>query len=328
MNREEWLSSCAKALEPIIKAETGLSIRPYRVSCGWPSRSGMAPKNRTIGQCQVSGSVKGIQDIFISPTLDNPDAVIETLLHELLHAALPPGTGHRKLFSQTAKKVGLEGKPTATYASDALRERLGKVMEAFPSYPHDRIELSGLPKQSTRLLKAMCPICGYIVRVTSKWLDEVGAPICPQCACDMVYSEPGEEPSDPLVAVDQTVEYKVKGAKGEDPRWSVRMIRHGRNYNWFIIDYGDAIFEPGLPRLTPADTRQDAIDLIDSLRAGLLTYAEIEVNDELTDEDWTDEDFLDDGEDEEPDHEDSVLGPDEEDGYVAEEAKREDWVKV
>jgi hypothetical protein len=34
-------------------------------------------------------------------------------------------------------------------------------------------------KQGTRLIKCECPECGYIARVTAKWLDEAGAPICP-----------------------------------------------------------------------------------------------------------------------------------------------------
>ena len=34
-------------------------------------------------------------------------------------------------------------------------------------------------KQSSRLLKAECESCGYTVRVTRKWVDQVGAPHCP-----------------------------------------------------------------------------------------------------------------------------------------------------
>lgn len=34
-------------------------------------------------------------------------------------------------------------------------------------------------RQTCRLLKVECPTCGYIARVTRKWLDARGAPICP-----------------------------------------------------------------------------------------------------------------------------------------------------
>lgn len=35
------------------------------------------------------------------------------------------------------------------------------------------------PKQPTRLLKAECPVCGYTIRVTQKWVAQ-GLPVCYQ----------------------------------------------------------------------------------------------------------------------------------------------------
>lgn len=35
------------------------------------------------------------------------------------------------------------------------------------------------PKQTTRQLKIQCPACGYLARVTRKWLEEAGTPTCP-----------------------------------------------------------------------------------------------------------------------------------------------------
>lgn len=34
-------------------------------------------------------------------------------------------------------------------------------------------------RQGTRLLKTECVACGYVARVTSKWIGAVGAPVCP-----------------------------------------------------------------------------------------------------------------------------------------------------
>lgn len=34
-------------------------------------------------------------------------------------------------------------------------------------------------KQTTRLLKAACPKCGYAVRITKGWVTESGLPKCP-----------------------------------------------------------------------------------------------------------------------------------------------------
>lgn len=40
---------------------------------------------------------------------------------------------------------------------------------------------AGRKKQSTRLVKVQCSNqeCGYVLRTTAKWIDKVGAPICP-----------------------------------------------------------------------------------------------------------------------------------------------------
>ena len=48
-------------------------------------------------------------------------------------------------------------------------------------YPHGALNSlpDGTKKQSTRLVKVLCPGCGYTLRTTRKWLDERGAPICP-----------------------------------------------------------------------------------------------------------------------------------------------------
>ena len=37
----------------------------------------------------------------------------------------------------------------------------------------------GLKKQTTRLKKLKCSECGYTVRTTAKWIETLGAPLCP-----------------------------------------------------------------------------------------------------------------------------------------------------
>lgn len=48
-------------------------------------------------------------------------------------------------------------------------------------YPHAELNAgkSGEKKQGTRLIKCECSACGYVCRTTSKWLEEIGAPLCP-----------------------------------------------------------------------------------------------------------------------------------------------------
>jgi hypothetical protein len=79
----------------------------------------------------------------------------------------------------------LSGKMRATVASPALTERLAEFLQVTGPYPHARLTAADRPtkKDGTRLLKVVCPECGYTVRVTRKWLD-VGLPVCP-CGGEM-----------------------------------------------------------------------------------------------------------------------------------------------
>jgi hypothetical protein len=352
--REAWLVALAKKLEPIIREQAGLKPSTYKVACGWPSRRGTAHKGKRIGECWNQEG-RSSKEMFISPVLDDPIEVAETLLHELLHAFLSPGVGHRKPFSQAAKKVGLEGKPTSTVAGDSLRETLTAITDELGPYPHEAIEHAG-PREKGRNLKVVCPDCGYIARTTAFWLDTVGPPICRQCQVQMCTQEELEaEDIQRLDAIEQVSEFKIPG----DTRFRIRMTHTmGRKEaRWFILDHepeqsteGYAVKvtyahghampavdmeAPAVPvRLTNAESRQDALDLIEALRTGLLTYEQIEdsqddveFEDELgsSDEDWRDLQLLDQDEVEDADYEDGDLDPEEERQMADECAKREAW---
>ncbi len=183
MTREEWLTSAVDVLRPVFR-EAGISIpAKVKVSCGWPSKKALASPvtgKRALGQCFASAaSAEAFNEIFISPVLDEAIAVLEVLVHELVHAADDCVHGHRGPFARMARAVGLEGKLTATHADPKLLAAL-KTLN-LPPYPHASVDASrtGLPKQSTRLIKVACGECGYPVRVTRVWLTKAGAPMCP-----------------------------------------------------------------------------------------------------------------------------------------------------
>src|SRR3970282_413591 len=120
-------------------------------------------------------------EVFISPTLAEPVKVLDVLTHELVHATVGLKAKHGKLFKRCALAVGLEGKMRSTHAGDALVKLLTGHAKTLGHYPHDELEhmTTGERKQGTRLLKAECGACGYTGRVTRKWLDAAGAPLCP-----------------------------------------------------------------------------------------------------------------------------------------------------
>ena len=179
-NRETWLTQATREITRTIFKPEGYEVPEVRVSVGFPSRGALSARQRTIGQCWY-GTHTGddVPQIFISPVLDQDVEVLETLTHEILHAALPSGTKHGAGFAKAMKEIGLDGKPTATHAGADLAETLKKVSAKVGNFPHARIDPGTQgKKQTTRLIKAECPECGYVVRVTNKWL-EIGWPVCP-----------------------------------------------------------------------------------------------------------------------------------------------------
>jgi hypothetical protein len=139
-----------------------------------------------LGECWSDANSKdGHTEIMISPILDDPMRVVGVLAHELVHAAVGIEYGHKEPFAKLAKAIGLEGKMTATTEGEAFKQALAPILEAVGPYPHAELSKTARTKQGTRLLKLQCPTCPYTVRITRKWLDEVGAPACPTHGDDM-----------------------------------------------------------------------------------------------------------------------------------------------
>lgn len=178
MNRETWLNKAKNIVSPWFD-EAGFPLPEHvRVSCGFPSNG---KRSKAIGECwdkSVSGD--DTFEIFINPNQDESMRVVDILIHELIHAAVGLEAGHKGPFKRLAHMLGLEGKMTATVAGDILKERIEKeIITAIGRYPHAILSAaSNAPKkQSTRLIKAECNTCGYVIRTTRKWA-ELGLPTC------------------------------------------------------------------------------------------------------------------------------------------------------
>lgn len=179
MNREEWLSKMADALRPAFVSASHPIPEKIRFTCGWPSHRAMSRKRRVIGECwKAEASKDKTIEIFISPCLGEGPEAAETLVHELVHAG--GGPGHRKKFSSVAAAVGLIKPWRATKAGPQLKERLNAMIQNIGFYPHAELDKSQAPhkKDGTRMIKIMCPGCGYTARTTAKWIEQ-GLPVCP-----------------------------------------------------------------------------------------------------------------------------------------------------
>jgi hypothetical protein len=179
MTREEWLEAGVRHLRINFDA-AGHTLPPVKVSCSWP---GGGSARKRIGECwPTKMSAAKVNEIFISPMVADPVQALDILVHELCHAVDDCASGHKAPFVRIARSVGLEGKPTATHAGEALKISLQCIAKAIGEYPHRRLDLSGRKKQTTRNLKHECPECGATWRMAAKW----GKPIaCPVCAHDL-----------------------------------------------------------------------------------------------------------------------------------------------
>lgn len=121
----------------------------------------------------------------------------ETLLHELAHAENRTlditdcsGRLHNKRFKVMAERLGLIVKPRDKSVGFGFTD-LGPEAEKFLArikfdkaiFASFRCGQKSKVAPGSRLLKVECA-CGYVCRVTQKWLD-VGAPICPECEIPM-----------------------------------------------------------------------------------------------------------------------------------------------
>lgn len=195
--REAWLERAIDALRPRF-IEIGLPL-PERihvsVGFGYGAKSESAIM---LGQCWArAASEDEVNHVFVSPEVHDTAMVLMILLHELIHAADNCESGHKGRFAEAAVRLGFEGKMLDPEPSIELAVELMCLAETLGEYPHGalhpaRVQVavapngsptpgrlhSGPRKQSTRMLKVMCPICGYTARTTAKWL-EVGNPRCP-----------------------------------------------------------------------------------------------------------------------------------------------------
>jgi hypothetical protein len=187
-HREAWLHAVTEQLRPIFASHGATIPENIRLSCGFPSVGAFAAKHQRLGECWSGAASKdGAVEIMISPVLDDPMRVAGVLAHELVHAT--GRHGHKGSFATLAKAIGLEGKMTATTEGEAFKRAVAPILEAVGPYPHAELSKTARKKQGTRLLKLQCPTCSCTVRITRKWLDEVGAPDCPTHGNNMKESQ-------------------------------------------------------------------------------------------------------------------------------------------
>lgn len=189
-SREAWLKSATDMLRPYFD-ECGFPIPDkMRFAIAFPSTG---RHGKRVGELwHSSTSADESFELVIRADIAAPVDVLGVLAHELVHAVLPPDAGHGKLYRDAALKIGLEGKMRHAMPGALLRDKLAAIADALGPLPHARLHLEKgrdgkgpidrPKKQKARLLKASCggDGCGYTVRVTAKWVADLGPPHCPK----------------------------------------------------------------------------------------------------------------------------------------------------
>lgn len=185
--REAWLTELASQMQPFFR---GFKLRPYRVTCGWPSRYGLGHKHIVVGECHSDdSSPDGIHEIFISPLLVKPIEVAGTLCHELAHVAAGVDAGHKGPFIRVCRHVGLtKGRPTQALPGPFLEGKVLRILERHGAYPHAGIIPVRKKVSKNESISLRCERCGCIIRISINWLDKAGFPKC-GCGGSMSYTK-------------------------------------------------------------------------------------------------------------------------------------------
>ena len=149
LDRESWLTAAGVELAPLFDM-AGKPLPKIRITCGFPLSF-----KRTGAVTEVfapSVSLDGTTEVMVSPTLADPATVFAALANAL---------------------SGYQGLPPE-FIGDCE-----SIIAGLGDYPHAAMQIKIRKAQGTRMLKASCPVCHMIVRMTSKW-----AATPPLCSVD------------------------------------------------------------------------------------------------------------------------------------------------
>lgn len=146
---------------------------------------------------------------FVEITAFGEESIVQltgTTFHEIGHVLAGFGAGHSKVWKQRCSDIGLQKVKAAgtqylwsRFRSDVRAKILqlempndGAPVDSLSNIFGNRLTIKGCPQgigtrggksrgvgSGSRMLKTTCSDCGYVARVSNKWIQDVGAPHCP-----------------------------------------------------------------------------------------------------------------------------------------------------
>ena len=147
-----------------------------QVSIGFTSSGA---RSNHVGQCWSQACAKDeLNHIFLVPGIDDPVDILDTLMHELVHAVDDCRNGHGRQFKKIATRVGLEGPMRNAHANKALRSKLSEIAQTLGPLPHGALIQPKRKMSGYERPRARCAECEYEVPMLKRFL-EYGPPLCP-----------------------------------------------------------------------------------------------------------------------------------------------------
>ncbi len=125
-----------------------------------------------------------MNQIFISPALSDRVQVLDTLLHELVHAVDDCQNKHGPVFKKMALKLGMKGPMRSAGAGPELKAKLKQLAEDLGPYPHPRLTVPSKVIDRRPRARAKCSECGFTVPMLKAFIH-YGPPICPKDKIEM-----------------------------------------------------------------------------------------------------------------------------------------------
>ncbi len=176
--RESWYMAAAAMIEQQVFKPAGyIELPKYRIGCG----GSIIKTSKTAAICcPRENSGDNTYEIFISPRYDDRGNILQLIVHELCHVVVGTEARHKKPFIEVMRAVGMIRPWKKAIASEELVPVLRSMLGPLGPFPHaPLVTEKGSGQKGSRLIKTMCPKCGYVARITRKWLTEVGPPLCP-----------------------------------------------------------------------------------------------------------------------------------------------------